>query len=847
MAKNKKGVQPSNITPLGQAEMKINGSKALWRGLLIQVLIALTGLWGLIGSFVSMFALPVKTGSLYVASAFFLVLFGVAFYKKSVSKWALPLLGALYAAVLWLFKIEIICGYKIVTTFVCKAINNNTDLQLPIFELKGIRNYEYYVGVFLALALFLIACGVAFSVLHRPNIFVLFLVTFPWVEIGLLFGLEPSLRPTVMLFSCWGAVAAIQIAAHRKKGKGASSSAVRRANAAGIGAVTLLLTMAVAWCGTVFFPPEKYSHENTIEKFSSDLELVVDGIKNPQKVIGGGVNGGRLGDADKISYTYEKALELDMFSQKSALYLKGYVGGVYTGNSWDQIPESEYRKYRKNHDDIFTGPEANIKLQNLPVTYQELNTQRMGDSAQQCYEDIIIRNIAANPQYIYTPYSVDYNIPNLSTYYDACAFPAGGEREFNFTLHGKDIYDENKILNDLYSLEQAEFAPVGYDYDARVDFLQMERNYRIFVRDVYTALPKQGNERLASEAAKLFKNKNLSKSVIVETVREYLKKYADYNLEAGRLPAGEDFVDWFLYENHKGSCTHFASAAVLMFRYAGVPARYVEGYIVTNDDFKKGTSLGVDKITLQQGSNIVPKNEEKRRVDVLDSNAHAWVEIYIDGYGWLPIEVTPGFSVQGINIPQTGETISRSIPVITKPEKPTKPIKTTTVTTTQSTTKAAASNHQGDNTSGGFQVKKLLSLLLLLTGLAVLFCACVGVRHMFVMQQRKRSMCSDKRESILFIYAQILLLLGYLGLKNENNASPLEYAKLLDSSSSEKLPEPFEPVTALVMRAQFSPAQVTPDEKTAVLNYLKALSRKNYKTLPKLQKLLFRYYNNLYW
>ena len=72
---------------------------------------------------------------------------------------------------------------------------------------------------------------------------------------------------------------------------------------------------------------------------------------------------------------------------------------------------------------------------------------------------------------------------------------------------------------------------------------------------------------------------------------------------------------WFLTESHRGYCMHFASAAVLLLRSMGVPARYVSGFVAD-----------------------VPASG---RVNVPDSAAHAWVEVYIDGYGWEPVEVTP--------------------------------------------------------------------------------------------------------------------------------------------------------------------------------------------------------------
>ena len=52
-------------------------------------------------------------------------------------------------------------------------------------------------------------------------------------------------------------------------------------------------------------------------------------------------------------------------------------------------------------------------------------------------------------------------------------------------------------------------------------------------------------------------------------------------------------MEYFLTENKKGYCMHFASAGVLLLRAAGVPARYVEGYVVNEGDITPETWLAV--------------------------------------------------------------------------------------------------------------------------------------------------------------------------------------------------------------------------------------------------------------
>lgn len=105
-------------------------------------------------------------------------------------------------------------------------------------------------------------------------------------------------------------------------------------------------------------------------------------------------------------------------------------------------------------------------------------------------------------------------------------------------------------------------------------------------------------------------------------IRNKLEGTVFYTYEPKKPPQGEDPILWFLTQSHEGNDVLYASAAVEALRTHGVPARYAEGYYVSDTDFQKS----------EDGS-----------VAVTGLNAHAWVEIYFDGIGWLPVEVTPGY------------------------------------------------------------------------------------------------------------------------------------------------------------------------------------------------------------
>ncbi|MDP4093256.1 MAG: transglutaminaseTgpA domain-containing protein [Bacillota bacterium] len=106
----------------------------------------------------------------------------------------------------------------------------------------------------------------------------------------------------------------------------------------------------------------------------------------------------------------------------------------------------------------------------------------------------------------------------------------------------------------------------------------------------------------------------------VKAIESYLSKNYPYTLSPKPTPHGKDFVDYFLFEGKEGYCTYYATSMAVLVRCLGIPARYVEGYITPSSP-SKGTTY---KITNEQ--------------------AHAWVEVYFEGYGWVSFEPTAPFT-----------------------------------------------------------------------------------------------------------------------------------------------------------------------------------------------------------
>lgn len=125
--------------------------------------------------------------------------------------------------------------------------------------------------------------------------------------------------------------------------------------------------------------------------------------------------------------------------------------------------------------------------------------------------------------------------------------------------------------------------------------------------------------------------RNLGRLYAAECVRTALEETCSYGLS---LPdAGDaDCVEFFLSESHLGYCKHFASAGALILRQMGVPARYATGYIVKQNSPVSNPDGGY-------------------AVTVQDRSAHAWVEIYLDNIGWVPVEMTPGYGSSSASLP----------------------------------------------------------------------------------------------------------------------------------------------------------------------------------------------------
>jgi hypothetical protein len=136
----------------------------------------------------------------------------------------------------------------------------------------------------------------------------------------------------------------------------------------------------------------------------------------------------------------------------------------------------------------------------------------------------------------------------------------------------------------------------------------------------YSQAPQNLSPRVRELAATLAvgKQSNYEKA---EAIERHLKTNYQYTLETVFQQRPADLVDAFLFEQKQGHCEYFASAMVVMLRSLNIPARLATGFVA-------------------ERYNAITGYYEVKKKD-----AHAWVEAYIENYGWVTFEPTPSFAV----------------------------------------------------------------------------------------------------------------------------------------------------------------------------------------------------------
>ena len=298
----------------------------------------------------------------------------------------------------------------------------------------------------------------------------------------------------------------------------------------------------------------------------------------------------RLGSINYQKTTSENDIALRIESVLPPGYFRGRVFEQYVGQQWSTIPNSEPLK------------RENGRPQLLPEASHTGTIFRVSS----------FRTSSARGYTVWPSSSVagTFFAPIGTRYLEA------ETEEPTVDQHGI-LRSENAVPGFPYSVFVDDSTPSGTEKS----ILDSPR-----VLDILSTAPQWAKEdpEIRRIAESIFEGKVNAQQKIGAVV-EYFLKRGEYSLEVTLPPSLRgDSLAWFLKENPPAHCEYFATATAVLLRMAGVPCRYVTGFVVSEQN--------------SYGGSWTARNRD----------AHAWVEAW-DGSGrWVVVETTPGRGVSSV-------------------------------------------------------------------------------------------------------------------------------------------------------------------------------------------------------
>lgn len=313
-------------------------------------------------------------------------------------------------------------------------------------------------------------------------------------------------------------------------------------------------------------------------------------------------------------------------NSKTPRYLIGYVYNEYGNGQW--------KSDESTSPTLFETAPVNNQKYNLTLLRgladQGTTNTTMGLSLNDLYESHSV-NITYNNLYtyaVYTPYGLTKIIPQEEGLQVLSASGALLTSDLlkpgtNFTVDYELLDIENPFFHNL--LQQ---SYVGLEEDLLNKGYQVRSTgYLEENLDIPESMLDLKNKVL--HITEGYGN-NYDK---VRALEKYLATEFTYTLNVDPIPEGTDAVHYFLNESQKGYCTYYASAMALMARHLGLPSRYVTGYRIPTPP-RTGALMEE------------AMDEALGKTSIRQLHAHAWTEIYFEGFGWMHFEPTAPYFVE---------------------------------------------------------------------------------------------------------------------------------------------------------------------------------------------------------
>ena len=762
--------------------------KKLNNRLPLAVLLAVCGFTSVIMSFLGMFTLHYDKLFFVTAAVFISLFYIVLSLIGGRALWAYAASSLLFAFTAYKQSGNIVKGFKFVYNIIYKAAYHTDVSYYKSVEPKDEKDS---VTIMMIFVVWLLAMAIYYFTICRPNPILPLLVTFPILEIGLYNGIAVPVFWGMLVIGYWLALLAMSTIDGGEY-TGGVGGFVRKDDlffpkrqmklkvTENCGVFVVASVMLITLVSVIVLNVTNYERSDKLNQKRRDISAafeefsfsnLAESLARLTEAFGFDVHyeSNKLGRNDNIKYNNETDLIVTFKDPcDGAVYLKEDCKSVYSDNEWDSLSSSAY------DDSTFKEVSGSGFF---PQDYY-------GEFAKKIFEfrepNIVTITPKLSDSRSFAPYGAD-NYGDL-TYYDdviaVCTLKENQTYTFSYASSTDVLYSvsynydyDSSVYNisptyTTNSDNMVEFYPSYYDfldsiyYDTK-GVQDSERYYRAFVYNNYLQLPdSKAMDEIRKEYGDVLPSGTLlnaeQKVKTLMDIREKLNKECRYTLSPGKTPLTRDFVNYFLLENRKGYCVHYATAGVILARMSGIPARYATGYVIVGEDFRDASKNPDGSLT----------------IDVKDNRSHAWTEVYLDGFGWVPFEFTAGFTENYIN-DGTNRTQTTS-PTATTTTTANNYTTTTTAhssvsvtTTTKVSTSVSATTTTPASNGSARSFRWLLKAAVILLIIALIITSFI-LRRVLIIRSRQRSFTQGTpREQIGSIYSYITKLLSYLKLSKD--------------------------------------------------------------------------------
>lgn len=651
---------------------------------MVKSLLVFSVVFGSIGCFLSSFDLEYYVLPSAVILFAMALLFTTIYYRGWIMDAAYIIFFVLFIFLVRGLQIYINSGYYLI-------INRIFETVEAYFDLPGMQYYEISASnELLAVSVITVFIGTVMMIVGNVIIsrtmnvwFLLAMTGILWI-LPMYFRLEPDAFYVILLVTGYIAVWSIRSSGaygmdrkHKdykwkdKKGKKLriwyvqDAATMLQGMAAFIVAVLLVYGMTAMLGGKDTFNirytqnPYKEESEDFVQELSTRGWSFFDRYAST-----GGISGGQLGGVGSVRPDYQTDL-IVTFAPYSyePVYLKAFTGIDYVSqeSKWINtiVTNEDYVSDKTGYEGDFLKYLWNIKYDGYTWRndiYPEFGADFEIDEAALGRGVMRIQNVDGAVDYPYIPY---YTIPGSFTKWTQATARWNNQ---TLAVDGKDIvsgyigrnqmavYEYFPLLEEEAILEHMEpinemqgeaFNPTVSEEQLAAATIELVNGENVVIQAeaLYLTVPEECRDAVAaaSEAAGIMEGD--SREEIVQKVKDYFEAEFLYTTRPGRTPNGADFITHFLDEK-RGYCAHFATAAAMIYRYNGIPARYIEGYVITYEDIMN-SDLNEDYSyeNFYSGDSLLGVTGVVD-VEVTDARAHAWVEVFDPAFGWKPEEVT---------------------------------------------------------------------------------------------------------------------------------------------------------------------------------------------------------------